>query len=639
VNRVTPPIGVDIAYPTLGGESAEPPKPHVHDIRHGVSATPAAGAAATHAAAIRSGNTMRTLLPRPGARRPLAIWGLILACGAALLYARYDWSLASGFIAKRGFALSLYLLSITVPTTFYLARRTLHDTRVAVALTAFVFVVFTLPYKLLGLVSIYYYRTRPQAFEVYQFPLPHLQFLPGGTLRAFPFDWLFMPLLFALGAACVWGVWWLRRRAGFSTARIVPLLLTAAFAVICLQAFFHSGMRGPYTYLSYFQRPKEQQHWYLVYHFADGSGASQGDQFAFSPLEDYFQGAPRYGDNELIRRPFSFYVESQFSYFINDFYCWLALNCLFWLVAIFATARLVGRLTTPRAGYIAGALTLVGPGFIAFVAQPNMYLQNYAAAAVALCAFEDLVVSPADGGARRPALFTGILALCALVYDLETIIAVALVYGLARRVPWRPLIVPLAAAVVMLEGFTFLVTDVLHITIISVNGKQLSIGIRDTLHLLLHPSLSRWYDTTVTVVPSFLREWLQAFFVIPALIAPFGLRQLRDRGLQVLVAALFIVGFLTIAVLQIGGQQIGFTPRLIYPTFIGVYLPAAVALDSLARRAPVLPAVRNIERRLRRAAPWIVVAIMALLVNVDVFGYPTLYVEYFVGTPPVFLPG
>jgi hypothetical protein len=29
---------------------------------------------------------------------------------------------------------------------------------------------------------------------------------------------------------------------------------------------------------------------------------------------------------------------------------------------------------------------------------------------------------------------------------------------------------------------------------------------------------------------------------------------------------------------------------------------------------------------------------MAVLVNIDMFGYPTMYVEYFVNTPPAFLP-
>jgi hypothetical protein len=567
----------------------------------------------------------------------LAIWFGVLTCGLVLLYLRYDWSIAGGRFAKRGFLLSAYLFVITLPTVFYLARRTLHDSRVAGVLTATVFIVFAAPYHLLGLDSLYYYRVRPQAFVISEFP-PSLQFFFGGKLRAFPFDWLFMPLLFVAGAGAVWGIWWLRARRGFRAARMVPILLTAAFAAICAQAFLHSSMRSPYTYLSYFQAPKSEQHWYLVYHFADGSGATEGDQFAFSPIEDYFQGAPRGGDNELIRRPFSFYVESQISYFVNDFYAWLALNCLFWLAAVLATARLATRLISPRAGLIAGALTAVGPGFVAFVATTAMYMQNYAAVAIALCAFEDLVVSPADHRRPRFALFAGVLALCALVYDLEPLFVVLLAYGLVRRVRWLPLVCTLAVAFVLLEAFPLLVTGPLHIPIVRSNGEQLTVALRRTLHLLLHPSLPRWYDTAVTVVPSYLQMLLQAFFVIPVVIAALGLARMRDRSLQVLVGGLVAMSFLTIAVLQIGNQSIGYVPRLVYPAFPGIYLAAALALDAPWLRQP-RPDVRPwVGLRLRAALPWIVIAVMAVLVNVDIFGYPTLYVEYFVSSPPVFLP-
>ena len=95
----------------------------------------------------------------PGGRR-LAIWFVILGCGAALLYARFNWSVDGGYYAKRAYVLSLYLFLITLPTVFYLARRTLHNARVATALTAVVFVVSTVPYRLLHLDTLYYYATR-----------------------------------------------------------------------------------------------------------------------------------------------------------------------------------------------------------------------------------------------------------------------------------------------------------------------------------------------------------------------------------------------------------------------------------------------------------------------------------------------
>jgi hypothetical protein len=571
--------------------------------------------------------------------RPVILWLLVLGLGVALLYARYDWGLESGRFAKRGFVLSTYLFLIALPTCFYLAREILRHTGAAVAVTGLLFIATTVPYELLGLDEIYYYRARPRVFTIAQFP-PSLEFFPSGTLRAFPFDWLLMPLLFATGVALVWGVWWLRKRAGFSAARTVPTLLTIAFAAICVQAFLHSSMRAPYTYLAYFQRPEAEQHWYHVYHFADGSGATEADQYAFSPLEEYFQGAPQDGDNELIRRPFSFYLASQVSYFINSFYVWLGLNCLFWLTAVVAVGRLVEQLATPRAGVIAGALTAVGPGFVAFVATPAMYLQNYAAVAIALYLFQTLVVRPRAREPGKMALFAGALTICALIYDLAPLFLVLLAYGLARGVRRLPLLLSLAAAFLATRGFPLMVTDVLDIPINPANEAQLSIAFDRFEDFLLHPSLSGWYDAAVTIVPSFLRQLLLAFFVIPLVIAASGLRKLHDPALRVLIGTWFAIAFAATAVLLIGEMEIGRLPRLLFPLFPAVYLLAALALDPTGRspRRAGDPLRFRILATARLAAPWVVVGVMAVLANIDIFGYPTLYVEYFVNDPPAFLP-
>jgi hypothetical protein len=573
------------------------------------------------------------------ALRALALWLVVLAAGLALLVGRYDWDLGDGRIAERGYFLSAYLLVILLPTCFYLARLILHSTAVAVALTALLFVATTLPYELLGLNEIYYYRVRDQVFLLDRFT-PSLEFLPEGTLRAFPYDWLFMPLLFATGVAIIWGVWWLRKRVGATAGRKLPALVTIVFAVICVQAFMHSSMRAPYTYLAYFQRPEAEQHWYHVYHFPDGSGASQGDQYAFSPLEDYFQGAPRSGDNELIRRPFSFYLASQASYFVNTYYVWMALNCLFWLAAVVATWRFVARVATERAGLIAGALTAVGPGFVGFVATPAMYMQAYAAVAIALCLFQELVVRPAGRDLSKVALFTGALTLCALVYDLTPLLIVLLAYGLSRGVGAWPLLASLVATFLVTRGFPLVVTDVLGITVNPTNEQQLSVAIERSKDFVLHPNLREWYDATVTIVPNYVRYLLQAFFVVPVLLAILGLRKLHDRSLRVLVGGLLLTSLGVIAVLHIGKMGIGQLPRMVYPVFPAVYLLAALALDSGTGvlRRPDAPGRLRIWNSVRTAAPWVVVGTMAVLANIDIFGYPSLYVEFFVNKAPVFVP-
>jgi hypothetical protein len=578
--------------------------------------------------------------------RTLAVWLAILAVGVALLYFRFDWSVDGGTLAKPAFVLSSYLFIIMLPTVYYLSLRLLHYRRVAVGLAVVTFCIFTLPYNLLGLNSLYYYATRPQYLPSIAFP-SRLEFLPGGTLATFPLYWLFMPLLFLFGAACVWLVRWARARAGFHAERRLAWMLTVAFALICAQAFLHSGMRAPYTYLSYFQEPKAAQHWYYVAHFSNGSGQVEGDQRSYTSVEDAFEAHTESGDNSLMRRPFAFYLESQFGYFFNDFYCWLALNCLFWLAAVFAVARLVTRLANPRAGLIAGALTLFGPGFIAFVATSSMYMQNYATAAIAVCAFEDLIVSPADRGPRQYALFAGLLALCALVYDLEPLFVVLLAYGIARRVPWRPLLVTLVTALVLDLGFAQVVSRGLHFPTSPDNSEQVGQSLRALGHLLFHPHLSTWADTFITVIPKFTQMWLQAYFIIPALLALIGWRLLRDRPQRILVGGMLLMSFLMVFLFYLGHTAIATTPRIIYPYFIGVYLAAALALDSGSRRLfTALSSLRvagvavdtRIPAYARLLMPWVVVAVMALLVNIDAFGHPTQYVEFFVNTPPKFLP-
>jgi hypothetical protein len=285
-------------------------------------------------------------------------------------------------------------------------------------------------------------------------------------------------------------------------------------------------------------------------------------------------------------------------------------------------------------------MTAVGPGFVAFVATPGMYMQHYAAVAVALCLFHDLVVRPAGRDLVSVAVFTGALSLCGLVYDLTPLLPVLLVYGLVSRVRLWPLLTSLVAAFLAVRAFPLLATDGLGIAIDPTNQIQTELAIERTRDFLLHPSFAKWYDATVTIVPSYLELLLKAVFVVPLVVAAFGLWKLRGRALQVLVGSLFAMGLATTAVLQIGQQELGWFPRFVYPVFPAVYLLAALALDLGGRvpRPADAPLRLRVTDALRVGAPWGVVAVMAVLANIDIFGYPTMYVEYFVSEPPVFVP-
>lgn len=562
--------------------------------------------------------------------------------GLGLLYGRYDWTDQPVRYAQRGFWLSAYLLAILLPTAYFGALRLLRDRWAARAICGVALLVATLPYEWLGLDRYSYYRDRPLWFELNQVPVPpHHEFFPSGSLHAFPYDWLFMPLLFAVGCGLIWGAWWIRRRTARATAIRPAVLLTVAFAVICTQAFLHSSMRAPYTYDPYFSAPLAAANWHVVYHFRDGTGATNADEFAFITLENYFQGVARDGDNQLIRRPFAFYLASQASYFVNTYYVWLGLNCLFWLAAALATARLTARIAGERAGLIAGALTVFGPGFVAFAATPAMYLQGYAAAAIALWAFEELLVRNRGPGALGSAvLLAGVLALCSLTYDLSPLLVALIAYGLARRVRPALLAVSIGGGFAATVLFGVLVTGALGIDVVPTNSQQISTAVSNTIDFLLTPSLPAWYTAAVTVPPNYLKLLLMAFMVVPLVVGALALPKLVERPLQVLVGALIGAYFLMNAVFFIGRPQflLGSYPRLIYFVFPVVYLLAAMLLDPGGGRAVAPRRGAAVVRGVRRHAAWVVVALMAVLVNVDVFGYPTLYVEFFSGNAPSHLP-
>jgi hypothetical protein len=238
------------------------------------------------------------------------------------------------------------------------------------------------------------------------------------------------------------------------------------------------------------------------------------------------------------------------------------------------------------------------------------------------------------------AAFTGALSLCGLVYDLTPLLPVLLAYGIASRVRARPLLASLVAAFLAVRAFAFLATDVLGIEINPSNQIQGEVAFDRTKDFLLHPSLRDWYDAAASIPPSYLHLLLQAFFVVPLLVAVFGLWKLRGRQLQVLVGGLFAMGLVTIAILQLGEQELGWFPRFVFPVFPAVYLLAALALDldGGGPRPPGASLRLRLTDGVRAVAPWAVIAVMAVLANIDVFGYPTLYVEYFVSEPPAFVP-
>jgi hypothetical protein len=215
---------------------------------------------------------------------------------------------------------------------------------------------------------------------------------------------------------------------------------------------------------------------------------------------------------------------------------------------------------------------------------------------------------------------------------------VLIAYGLARKVRAGPLVAAVSGAFLATVGFTFIYTDLLGVEVNPANQERIPQALSDVKDFLLEPSIHGWYDATAQIVPNYFKLVLQAFFIVPVALAAFGLAKLKDRALRVLVGAFFLMGLAIIAAFQISNQRdLEELPRLVYRIFPAVYLLAAIALASFSLPRPA--GVRSrIPDNVRAAAPWVVVGLLFVAANIDIFGYPTLYVEFFQGDPPRFVP-
>jgi hypothetical protein len=563
-------------------------------------------------------------------RRALAVWALVFVAAWLLLLGRYDWSAPNRRFAERGWLLSGYLCCLLLPVGWGLLRRATDVRWLPEAVTGLAFVVLTLPYRWLGLERWFYYRARPLPWynppDDVAFPRP--QFLPGGPWSTFPGSvWLFTLAIVATVAAVVAGCRWRLRRGRGGQGNRGLVAGGALVVVVLVQSFLHSGVRGPYVYMTHYQGPPRPSLWYAVAHFGDGNGVSIADQFVFSAIEQYFHGVAVDPNNMLIRRPSAFYVSAQFSYFVNTYYVWTALNIALWVAAVLAGYGFARRLVGARvAGYFA-AMIAVGPGFVAFVGTPAMYLAGYAVVIIALFLAEWLLVDPDRPGPADFALFAGALACCALTYDLTVTFPVLGGYLVLRKVPWRPTLAALVAAYVLYRGFLFAHNSVLGLHVVDTNTAQLDRATERVREVAGEPS--QWFGATRDALGAYVVMLGRMFFYVPIVLALPGIYWLRDRAQQFLVVGLLAVTLATVAFFRVGGEVLGWLPRFTYPAYPAIYLLAALGLDGLTRAW----ATRAPQRAVAvRAAPWAVLAVLTLLANVDVLGHPRLYYEALEGT-------
>jgi hypothetical protein len=533
------------------------------------------------------------------APRTLGRWALVLVAGAALLAGRYDFREAGGKYALEAWVSSLYFLLIAVPFTWALTRR-LWGEKPALVATGIVLALHCLPYKLLGLGGLRYdvhhvsYTQRTPS-EIVWFPRALFEPAAGE-------GWLLLGFV-ALVAAVAYALTRDWRKSA-------PFVVMAA--LIALQAFLHTSLRSPYSYEAHLEKAGK---WYHNYLLPDGQAAVNADAPFFTGLDDHFNGLPRTISLLLIRRSFLHWLGSPLTFFFNPYYVYLFLNCVLWLVAALCAYGFIRRVTeSEEAARIVGALVLVSNGFIHFVAQPTSYLASFAMIPIALWSFERLLVERQE--LADTLVYGVLLGLCAATYDFVPFFPMLLGYAAYRRAAMKHIGIALAIAAALPWGFLFVQFQILRLQGAS-NTYFITNAARNWLHLLMHPSASVYYEKLSHLPMVLLTDLVYAFALLAPVAALVGVLVKSERRttwliLLLISPALLLATFFYVGEVSWGRVSMAALPRLSFMAFVGIYYGAAIALVALRELL-----ARTRARRWAAAVPWVFLALVFLLNNVD----------------------
>jgi hypothetical protein len=560
-----------------------------------------------------------------GLLRATLSWTCVLLLGLALLSGRYHWGVDVASFSMRGYLSSAYMFVLFLPTLYYTLRAFALPARRTQMMVAAVALLLTMPYVWLGLDGAYLLIGQPHrygfAMTAETRPVAP-EWFPAALARlpAIPYEGLVFTGLLLAGLLVALLAW---RRLDDPARRRALVLVLGAYGLILLQAWLHLSLRSPYVYLTYFEQPADQNYWYLVYLFPGGRGAVNADNFVFRALEEHFQGAPYDVNTMLIRRSFPFYLSAQLTYWINPFYVFLVLNVALWLVAVLCLYLFARDLWGERVALFAAVLLASGSGFIVYVAQPMVYVAGIALIVVLCYLFHRLIVR----GQRRPAdylLFGLLLGLGTLTYDIFQVYLFLALYALIQRVPLRGLALAFAVAVALYLGFLYLQTDILQLRLEQKNSQETRIPGQNILAALRDHNPNEWYFLSASFADRYLGHLSRAFFVLPLLLAMVGFVLAQPWRLRLILLAMLLPSVAAAAYLHFGQFYLAAMPRFVYMAYPAVYILAAITLDRLA----------SLDGQPRwawvgRYGPWLLVALVVMLNNADVFGLPATYYHFY----------
>lgn len=549
----------------------------------------------------------------------LILLGSLLACG------RFDWA-GGRALALRSYCLSWFFFVLILVCGYTLARTLRPAGRRGLwpALTA-ASVLLNLPYRWLRLEKFYYLKSHPLTYRVSKGFVPEWLGRGGPAMPWNATDTLFV---LALGAGLAWLATLPRAGGAPSSGPRRPRRLFALiFILIVLETWLHLSNRSPYSYIPHFEQPAAANYTYSYELLPDGRGVVNADFGYFVRLEELFRSNYPTPPMLMVRRIFSFYLDSHLSYFIGPYHSFLILNIAFWTAGAAAMYFFCRDLTgSDTCASSAAFLVACSPGFIMYAAQPMSYVSSYAELPIVLFLYRRIVIAT---GLRTPVAATAagiLLGLALLTYDSQGWALFFIAYPmLLKTSPFRAL-APAAIGALIYSGFFVLLFNVFKLVPEHLHDKLLTDAVQQSLELFRHPAAAKIFPLFKDFFWKYFVQILQVNFYVPVALAVGGLLFAKNGIVPRATALLLLLPTLaTFAILHFGGCYLSTLSRFNYPTFPAVVLLASMALDRLA--ANLRDTGRFLFARLSVALP---LALCAAISNIDAFGFaPQLYYHFY----------
>jgi len=576
-------------------------------------------------------------------------WGWLAVF--VLLAGRYQWNQQNRALAKEGYLASAWMLAILSPTVFGITR--IFCGRAAAIVAGWIVaIVCALPYRWLGLAGTRFWSDHfsyGNWINDANAPLPSIAWFPAAFRQGpvIPHEGLVFGLIAMCGLVAVMIA---------SRGRLLPRNFTThpewviailALVLILAQSWLHLSLRSPYSYqMHYAERTPTQKAWieydshghptvhvdevprphgwWHLYLLPGYRGAVNYDYGDFRAAEEVFQGVAPDQDSPVMRRLFTFYISSQFVCFFNPYYVFLFLNTACWTAAALAGFGLARRLTDSSTAAVFALLIATGCGFIFFANQPTSYLSGYAAVIIVMYLFERLIVEHqhTDG----VWLFGAAYCLALLTSDLLPMLAFFPVYAIARKASMRRVIGALAVGCCLYGISLAFLGYVAHVPNLLGNYDLLGSPLGEAKNF----TLNQIYILCLEVMNRFAMDMFHGFLILPIVAAIVGIALVNNGRRMLAIVAMFLPALVTVAVLEFSRAHfrdwpLAGLPRLAYIAYPAVYLLAAIGVVETSRR------VFAGHPAMARFAPYLFLLCVFALNNLDVFGAPAIYYQFYFG--------